>query len=451
MGIAPLRFTGISQFSQDFQLIVDRTVQIASLPARALQNDQATLLGKKSALADLRLPVSSLAASLRALDALGENRALSAASSQATKVAVTLPGNSTPQPGSFTISEITSLAQRTIATTSAGQPSAVSGPVAGAGGYLELVVGGQSFEITLAPEQDHLQGARDAINALGAGVTAALINANDEVFLSISAGQTGATGIELRTVSGDPGSNLLAVTQAGADAVFKVNGQTVTSAENYVEGVIPGAGLTLKALTAENESILIELSSSRAPVTAALNTFVGAYNQLNEELASAGAGALRGESLVNDIYARVRQVAGQFGEGGIRSLADIGIEFDRQGVMSFDEAAFNALPASRLDQVFAFLKASEQGLSSLAPGLEELSDPVEGAMANQIRSWDTIDARLQEQIENIFERVSATQATLLVRLQAADALLARLEDQQSLLDASLKSLQFTVYGREERS
>lgn len=450
MGIAPLRFTGISQFSQDFQLIVDRTVQIASLPARALQNDQATLLSKKSALADLRLPLSSLAASLRALDALGESRALSATSSNAAKVAVTLPGTSPAQPGSFTISEVTSLAQRTIVTTSAGQPSATSGPVAGAGGSLELVVGGQSFEFTLAPEQDHLQGARDAINALGAGVTASLINANDQVFLSISASQTGAKSIELRTVAGDPGSNLVAVTQAGADAVFKVNGQTVTSPENYVEGVIPGAGLTLKSLTSENESILIELNSSRAPVTAALKTFVGAYNQLNEKLASAGTGALRGESLVNDIYARVRQIAGQFGQGGIRDLAGIGIEFDRQGVMAFDEAAFNALPASRLGEVFAFLKASEQGLSSLAPGFEELSDPVAGAMVNQIRSWDATDARLQKQIESIFERVSATQATLLVRLQAADALLARLEGQQNLLDASIKSLQFTVYGRQER-
>lgn len=450
MGIAPLRFTGISQFSQDFQVIVDRTVQIASLPARALQKDQALFIEKKSALANLRQPVAALAASLRALDALGENRALSATSSQPAKVAVTLPGGVQPEPGSYTISDVSSLAQRTIVTSVAGQPTAGSGPVAGDGGYLQLVVGDETFELTLAPDQDNWLGARDAINASGAGVTASLINANGQVFLTLSANQTGARAIELRTAPGEPTSNLTTVTQAGADAVFKLNGQTVSSSENYVEGAIPGAGLTLKSLTGEGETILIELSSSRAPLTSALKSFVSAYNQLNEELNRAGAGVLRGESLVNDVRVRLRQAGGEFGQGAIRNLTEIGISMDRQGVMSLDEAAFNALPAARLEEVFSFLRISESGLASLAPRLEELSDPLEGVIANQIRSWDASDARLQKQIETIIERVNATQATLLTRLQAADALLAQLEGQQSLLDASMKSLQYTMYGRQER-
>jgi flagellar hook-associated protein 2 len=450
MGITPLRFTGISQFSQDFQVIVDRTVQIASLPARALQNDQAVFLEKKSALANLRLPVAALAASLRALDTLGENRAISATSSEPAKVAVMLPGGVRPEPGSFTISDVSSLAQRTIVTSTAGQPTSSSGPVAGEGGYLQLAVGNETFDLTLAPDQDNLLGVRDAINASGAGVTASLINANGQVFLTLSANQTGAKAIELRTAPGEPASNLMSVTQAGADATFKLNGQTVTSSENYVEGAIPGAGLTLKSLTGEGETILIELSSTRAPLTSALKTFVSAYNQLNESLNLAGAGALRGESLVNDVRTRLRQAGGEFGLGAIRNLTELGISMDRQGVMSLDEAAFNALPASRLEDVFAFLRASESGLSSLAPRFEEFSDPLEGSIANQIRSYDDSDARIQKQIEIIIERVTSTQATLLSRLQAADALLAQLEGQQSLLDASIKSLQFTMYGRQER-
>ena len=36
MALAPLTFTGISSFSDDFQVILDRSVSIASLPARAL-------------------------------------------------------------------------------------------------------------------------------------------------------------------------------------------------------------------------------------------------------------------------------------------------------------------------------------------------------------------------------------------------------------------------------
>lgn len=450
MGIAPLRFTGISQFSQDFQVIVDRTVQIASLPVRALQSDQAVFLEKRTALVNLRQPVAAFAASLRALETLGENRAISANSADPAKVAVTLPGGERPEPGSFTISDVSSLAQRTIVTSAIGQPNAASGPVAGEAGYLQLVVGSETFDLTLAPDQDNLLGVRDAINAMGAGVTASLINANGQVFLALSAIETGAKAIELRTSAGEPASNLMQVTQPGADAVFKLNGQTVISSENYVEGAIPGAGITLKSLTGAGETILIEISSTRAPLTAALKSFVSAFNKLNEALNQASAGALRGESLINDVRARLRQANGEFGQGPINNLTELGISVDREGVMSLDEAAFNALPAARLEDVFTFLRSSESGLPSLAPRFEELSDPLEGAIANQIRSWDASDARIQKQIETIIERVNSTQATLLSRLQAADALLAQLEGQQSLLDASIKSLQFTMYGRQER-
>lgn len=450
MGISPLRFTGISQFSQDFQLIVDRTLQIASLPARALQNDQARLFSQKSALANLRNPVAALASSLRSLGRLGDTRALTATSSQAGKVGVTLPDAVQAQPGTFTISEVTSLAQRTIVTSALGQASATSGPVAGLGGVVELVVGGETFELTLAADKDHFEGLRDAINARGAGVTASLINANGEVFLSIAANQTGSAAIEVRTEAGNPASNLMAVTQAGADAVFKVNGQQVTSSENYVEDVIPGVGLTIKELTSGSETILVDIRSSRTPVSNALKTFINAFNDLNSQLGEASAGTLSGQSLVRDVSARMRMIAGQFGEGAIRSLAEIGVTIDRNGVMSLQDAAFSALPESRMGDVFEFLREGAAGLSALAGKFEELSDPVEGTMVAQLRAWDDTDARLQKQIDAIMARANDQQLTLMTRLQAADALLARLDSQQSLLDATIKSLELTMYGKKDR-
>lgn len=36
MGLTPLAFTGISSFSQDFQTILKRAVDIAALPAKML-------------------------------------------------------------------------------------------------------------------------------------------------------------------------------------------------------------------------------------------------------------------------------------------------------------------------------------------------------------------------------------------------------------------------------
>ena len=38
MSITPLTFTGVSTYSNDFQTILSRAVQIAQLPLKALQN-----------------------------------------------------------------------------------------------------------------------------------------------------------------------------------------------------------------------------------------------------------------------------------------------------------------------------------------------------------------------------------------------------------------------------
>jgi flagellar hook-associated protein 2 len=448
MGITPLRFTGVSQFSQDFQVIVDRTVQIASLPAQLLMNDQQRLIEQKSAMGTLRSTVASLAASMDELSALGESKALSATVSSS-KVRVTLD-TSAAEPGVFTISEISSLAQRAVMTSTSGQATETSGPVAGVDGYLQLMVGGVAHEITLAPDKDNLAGARDAINALDAGVTASLVTADDGVYLSISASQTGATAIELRTVQDDPGSNLLGVTQAGADAVLKVNGQTVTRPENYIEGAVPGVSLTLNSLTEAGESIPVDLASSRAPVANALEKFAAAYNALNEQVAAAAAGALAGNSLVKDLQSRMRQIGGQFGEGLVQNLAEMGLPFDQQGVLTFDDLSFNLLSAEKFESIFGFLSPEQGGLGTLAGSFREFSDPLAGFMVAEIRSYDEADTRLQVQIDKIFERVNSTQQTLLARLQAADVLLAGLESQQNLLDASIESMRFSLYGRNDR-
>ena len=51
MGLSPLTFVGVSQFSADFQTILSRAVQIAELPIKALQNRDLDTLQKKTLLA----------------------------------------------------------------------------------------------------------------------------------------------------------------------------------------------------------------------------------------------------------------------------------------------------------------------------------------------------------------------------------------------------------------
>ncbi len=121
MGIAPLIFTGVSQFSDDFQTILDRTVAIASLPIQDMQNQQAELLIKKQLLSGISSVVSTLGTSLDNLGELGGTRALGASSSNTSRVSVTLTGAT--EPGSYTITEIDSVAAAASETSAAGLAS----------------------------------------------------------------------------------------------------------------------------------------------------------------------------------------------------------------------------------------------------------------------------------------------------------------------------------------
>ena len=73
MATSPLTFTGVSQFSNDLQLVLQRAVKIASLPMQKLQLDETNLLAQKTALADLGSVVSALTGSLSSLGLLGAN------------------------------------------------------------------------------------------------------------------------------------------------------------------------------------------------------------------------------------------------------------------------------------------------------------------------------------------------------------------------------------------
>ncbi|HXU20041.1 MAG TPA: flagellar cap protein FliD N-terminal domain-containing protein, partial [Verrucomicrobiae bacterium] len=169
---APQVFSGVSQFSSDFQSILQRAVSIAELPIQTLQNQQSDLLQQKQLLIGLNTAAASLGSSLGALGSLGANQGLSAASSNSSTVSVTNSGATSP--ATYTISNITSVAAAAAETSVSGFADSTSAHVS-ATGIMKLVVGSSTYAINLASGQNNLNGLADAINSLGAGVTASVL------------------------------------------------------------------------------------------------------------------------------------------------------------------------------------------------------------------------------------------------------------------------------------
>jgi len=449
MGITPLAFTGVSKFSNDFQTILSRSVSIASLPAKLLENEQKQILDKKMAMAEMRTAVADFSSSLAKLGAGG---ALTATSSSS---ALTATVGSGAAAGSYQISDITSLASAAIATTTAGFATSDATQVSTTDHKLQIVVGGVTETIELTAGTDNLEGVRDAINELNLGVTAGILDSHQSpqrYFLSLTATSPGARSIELRTVIDDPLSDLTDETNPGSNAAFKVNGIDVTVTDNFVSSVIPGVNLELKELTEPDETITVTVSANRAPVTTALQEFVDAFNALTQKVDShigQSAGMLSGDPIILGISDRMRGVTGFQGSGTFRNLADLGITLDSAGTMSFDNSVIDWMAASDMQHVFELLGDGVEGLSGLESHFTELSDPITGFMRQQLASYDATDSRLAKQVADITERVNAMQSTMMARLQAADAMLASLEGQQNMLTATIDSLNLVTNGRQD--
>ena len=166
--IAPQSFTGVSNYSADFQSILTRAVSIASLPLKQLQNTEADVLQKKAQLANFGDSVSSLASSFTTLAQSVSTNGIQATSSDSTVVSASASG--AQGTASYTINSITSLATTASETSTSGFTDSAATPVS-ANGAVKLVVGSKSFNINLTIAHNNLVGLRDAINSLGAGAT----------------------------------------------------------------------------------------------------------------------------------------------------------------------------------------------------------------------------------------------------------------------------------------
>lgn len=448
MGIAPLTFTGVSSFSEDFQTILSRAETIASLPLKALQNEKSDLLQKKTLSTSLQAVVGNFASALENLSRIGDAKAISGSSSNSSKVSIN--SVTATVPAQYTIGEITSLASAASETSLHGYGST---DTVSTTGTVRLTLGGNNYDLVLTPAQNNLAGLRNAINNLGIGVTASVMTTGSGAtpnYLVLSASASGATTLSLTDDPEGAATALVTNANQGSNAEFVLNGVAVSKPTNIINDVIGGVTFTINATS--SDPVSINLASDRNKLTPAINSLVSAYNSVVDFLDSQigeAAGLLSGSNLVREASAALRQFVNFDGEGVLRGLADLGISLDSQGVMTFDTLAFNQLSDTQLSAAYSFVGTSATGLGRLASSFRSLSDPVTGSVKIEQDQFDRTEGRLNRQITELTERITAQRAAMAIRLQAADTLLATLESQQKMVSASLEGLSLTLYGKKE--
>lgn len=448
MGLTPLTFTGISQYSQDFQTILQRVTTIASFPLNQLKNEQQDVATKRQLTSELSNSVKLLGDKITALKDVAANRAVSATSSNTSKL--TIDSVNTDTLTTYNITDVTSIAVAASETTLSSYASSTATQVS-ASGSVRLTVGATLYDIALTSEENNLVGLRDKINALNSGVTATILTVDAGTnYLSLSANATGAKVVALREDPLGLNTNLVTATNQGSNLNFKLNGVQVGRSSNLVNDLVSGVSFTLKQTTSVAETLAIGLSSDRSKLSAAVSGFIDAYNTVQAKITGQvgkTAGLLTGDFLVREAQDILRKVSSfGLGTGSVKSWSDLGVNFSTAGQISFEVGIFNAMSQTQLQDTFSFFKDTT-GLGALSKSTDGFSQDVTGLAAIQIDQYGKTDSRLTEQIAKLEDRISVLRQTYLQKLQVADALLGNFESQRNIVSASIDGLNLVLYGK----
>jgi flagellar capping protein FliD len=268
-----LYFTGVSQFSSDFQSILTRAQQIAQLPITALQNEVSANQGKSQALDTLDPVVAAVGSAVASLGSLAANGGLAATSSDSTLVSAQSTG--TPAPGTYTISDITSLASAASEMSLTGYADATTAAVSQTG-VVNLVVGSKTYQLNISTN-NNLSGLVQAVNKSGAGVTAAILTTGSGTtpdYLTLTANNTGATTLQLNDLKTP--TDLVTNTGGGTETSLTTYADptsTPVSSSGYVNLVVGGTTYNLNISSSNNLNGLVQaINSSGAEVTASVSS-----------------------------------------------------------------------------------------------------------------------------------------------------------------------------------
>jgi flagellar hook-associated protein 2 len=432
-------FSGISSYANDLQQVITRAVAIASMPLNILNNQRDDMSAQGYALNALDAKFAALQEAIGKVDSALSAGCFSAVSSDPSSVSVSVGAGATE--GEYTVN-VLDAGSSTVTISNPGL-AAVADPDSesiSAATTFTLTVGGHSFEI--AAQGGSLTNLARAINDAVAGVHAAVVNtgssSSPQYRLMVRADSLGSTAIQLRegALSGPAGVELLDTLSTGTKARYTIQG-LADPIESDSRTVVVTPGLTVNLLRQTTDPVTVTVASSTDSLEAAISGFVDAYNaattQLDQQVGES-AGALSGRPIVRSLFASLRGMT-QYnsGSGAVPSLARMGIDLDRYGMLSFDASKMESRGAG---EVAAFLGSVSGGgfLKAARDAIVAVEDSDSGSVTTEIKLTNEQIKRQDDVIAETERQIADLQTSLQDRMAEADALLASLESKRDYMN-----------------
>jgi len=202
------------------------------------------------------------------------------------------------------------------------------------------------------------------------------------------------TGITLSDDLFSTGATEQEDAQAGEDASLNVDGVDYTRSSNEIDDIIEGVTLNIKNTGTANIKVSLDIDD----ITNKVKSLVDAYNNFDQfmdenasyDLENKKAGALLGDSIArtaqNNIRSIVSGIVPETADNEYQYLSQIGIKYNDDGQLTFDEITFKKALSSNPDDVLALFTGENGVATRLKNAISSYTDSSSGIITKTIRS-----------------------------------------------------------------
>lgn len=424
----------------DIEGIINQLMVLERRPLNALEDRKDEYNAELSAVGRLKSVVSSFQSAMKDLKTTDAFEVYTASSDDEDVFTVT--ANSAASVGTLDI-QVTNMAEahKMGSVVFADTDTTVVG---GAGDQVTLSIGTTSFTVDVSGMT--LGDIRNAINDAtdNVGVSAVIVNETDtEHYLVLTSDNTGIANTVGLSFTGGVGTTLgMTTINAAEDAHLLLDGTyTVTRPSNTITDAVDGLTLNLKSES--TSAVTLNVERDVASVTASVQSFVEAFNEIRSTIDSLRTGELQADSTLRTIESGIVNILNVPRNGLVGSykvLSQVGLTIQKDGSMGLDtgelESAINTDFRS-LAELFA--NDNEGYVYQLESLVNEFLN-ADGVLDNRTDGINARLGRVDDQIANMEFRLGRIEERFRQRFSALDALMGQLTATSNFLVQQLAGL-----------
>lgn len=432
--------------------LVDQLIEAERIPIKNVETRKSKTKSRLDLVNELDTKLRDISGSLKELAGTGGFTDIKLTSGDPNVIAGTVDPEASVN-GSWNV-EVIEMAQKAAAVTN-GFPDKDRTEIGV--GYFSFETPDGTKEVYINGENSTLEKAAKALNTAGIGVQASVItdkrDPDNPYKLMIAGSAVGGDNQisypRLYFLDGD--QDIFFDEQREAkNGKVKIDGIEFEIPDNQIKDLIPGVTLDIRQAS-PGRSINVGVKEDREVVSGKIKSFVDAsnavlgfiqkQNQLNEN--SDTSATLGGDNLLRTVESNLRRLFQdtQVGiQGNIKSLSQIGIAFNRNGMLEYSEDKFNSILAKNTEDVRMFF-AGDGFATGFIPAVRRVvGNMTDGAFGSIGQRKQALTGRIKEadqRIENMEKNLQRKEQSLRRQFANLEQTMSRIKTQGAYIQQRL--------------